>query len=401
MTALSSPTNLFRLSLLGLILSGVVVGLPFLMPGSIVAQAVAAIAMVAFAVTGAGLYLLDARLKQAAEVMANLRKGKLESRIVPIYETGNLGELLWAVNEFADNADAFVREAGASLNAVSSHIYYRRVIETGMHGSFLHGARIINRATRAFEDKVASFSTVTDKFKAAGGEVTVSLRAAASQLQSQLGGAAAAGGQNADASNNSLQTVAAASEELTASIREINHQVHKSLEDVRKAVSKAEATGQEVTKLVEAATKVSDVVNLIRAVASQTNLLALNATIEAARAGEVGKGFAVVASEVKHLSNQTANATDEIAAQVSAIQAAVDLVAASLHETRDTVGQIQHSSSAIAAAMEEQTMATNEIARSVDFTAASLTQSVGVLESESSRLVSEIDTFLGELKKVI
>jgi hypothetical protein len=51
--------------------------------------------------------------------------------------------------------------------------------------------------------------------------------------------------------------------------------------------------------------------------------------------------------------------------------------------------------------MEEQTMATNEIARSVDFTATSLTQSVGVLESESSRLVTEIDTFLGELKKVM
>jgi hypothetical protein len=51
--------------------------------------------------------------------------------------------------------------------------------------------------------------------------------------------------------------------------------------------------------------------------------------------------------------------------------------------------------------MEEQTAATNEIARSVDYTASSLTQSVGVLERESSRLVDEIDTFLTELRKVI
>jgi len=401
MTALSSPTNLFRLCIAGFGLAAVLIASSALGLGVAATTISSVLVAIAFAVVGAGCFLLDARLKRAATVMSDLRRGRLESRIVPIYETGNLGELLWAVNEFADNADAFVREAGASLNAVSSHVYYRRVIETGMHGSFLHGARTINRATRAFEDKVASFAQVTDKFKAAGGEVSVSLRAAATQLQNQLGGPARDGGQAADASTNSLQTVAAASEELTASIREINHQVHKSLEDVRSAVSKAEATGQEVSKLVSAATKVSDVVNLIRAVASQTNLLALNATIEAARAGEVGKGFAVVASEVKHLSNQTANATDEIAAQVSAIQAAVELVAASLHETRDTVGQIQHSSSAIAAAMEEQTMATNEIARSVDFTATSLTQSVGVLESESTRLVSEIDTFLGELKKVM
>jgi methyl-accepting chemotaxis protein len=400
MTALSSPSNLFRLGVAASLVIAAACVYCLVFAGEAVAGLMLLPALLASAGVSVGALVLERRLTQVTGTLKAMQHGHLELRIMPITETGSLGEILWAVNDFADSADAFVREAGASLNAVSSGIYYRRVIEAGMHGSFLHGARSINRATQSFEDKVASFSTVTDAFKEAGGQVSVSLKSAAADLQGQLGGGGSAT-HSSQASTNSLQTVAAASEELTASIREINHQVHKSLEEARMAVAKATETDKEVSKLISAATKVSDVVNLIRAVAAQTNLLALNATIEAARAGEVGKGFAVVASEVKNLSNQTANATDEISAQINEIQSAVNLVAASLNETRSTVTQIETSSTAIAAAMEEQTAATNEIARSVDYTASSLTQSVGVLERESSRLVEEIDTFLTALRKVI
>ncbi|MEI2325910.1 methyl-accepting chemotaxis protein [Priestia megaterium] len=72
--------------------------------------------------------------------------------------------------------------------------------------------------------------------------------------------------------------------------------------------------------LSEHSAKISQINDVITAIADQTNLLALNAAIEAARAGDHGKGFAVVASEVRKLAEGSSNSASQIKDLVSLIQ---------------------------------------------------------------------------------
>ncbi len=161
------------------------------------------------------------------------------------------------------------------------------------------------------------------------------------------------------------QTVAAATEELSASIDEISKQVSHAATISNEAEQKTEESIETVTALADASNEIGNVVNLINDIAAQTNLLALNATIEAARAGEAGKGFAVVASEVKNLAGQTATATVDIKEQVDSIQAQTQSVVAAIEVIQSTVKQVSEISSSIAAAVEEQGNATREISSNV------------------------------------
>ena len=180
-----------------------------------------------------------------------------------------------------------------------------------------------------------------------------------------------------------VQTVAAATEQLSASINEISRQVSESTNIAGEAVAQAERTNAEVQALADAAQRIGDVVKLISGIAEQTNLLALNATIEAARAGEAGKGFAVVASEVKSLATQTAKATEEITAQVAAIQGATGSSVQAIQAIGGTISRVNQIASAIAAAVEEQGAATKEIARNVQQASAATTEVSGHIASVS------------------
>ncbi len=156
--------------------------------------------------------------------------------------------------------------------------------------------------------------------------------------------------------------MASAAEQLSSSITEMDPKVARSAEETGKAFEEATQANATIHSLGEAANQISDVVDLIKNIASQTNLLALNATIEAARPGEVGKGFAVVASEVKELASQTASATEDITRQVEALQDESQKALHAIDIIETTMKAIKDSSSELSELIGEQRIATGEIA---------------------------------------
>ena len=174
---------------------------------------------------------------------------------------------------------------------------------------------------------------LVERFQASAGELVSTLQSSAAILKSNaqtMARATESTGKSAlevklvsEQAFRNVSDVAQATEELSASINEIDRKFDRSIRISETAVAGARRTDAAVVALVSDADKIGEVVQLIKHVAAQTNLLALNATIEAARAGAAGKGFSVVANEVKGLAAQTAKATEEIGARVSQIQAAV------------------------------------------------------------------------------
>lgn len=197
--------------------------------------------------------------------------------------------------------------------------------------------------------------------------------------------------------SDNVQTIAAATEELSASVQEAGRQVNATMNRVQDVTRATRTSNDQIQSLSSAAERIGAVVQMIQEIAGQTNLLALNATIEAARAGEAGRGFAVVAAEVKELATQTSNATDEISSQITEIQTSTGAVVTAISEIIGMMDEVNETAAAMAASVEQQTAAASEISSGVAEAAsqtANVTGTIGDLSrgsGETSQSASQVE----------
>jgi methyl-accepting chemotaxis protein len=169
--------------------------------------------------------------------------------------------------------------------------------------------------------------------------------------------------------NGNLQMVATATHEIESSIAEIARNASALADASEKSRHASAESKTSILSLQVSSSGVAKVADLIASIATQTSVLALNANIEAARAGAHGKGFAVVASEVRKLAEQTANATSEIQAKVTAIGADVSTAIAAIDSIAAQTEDLSGLSHQMAAAAEQQHLATQEMAQNLEHAA--------------------------------
>ncbi|HWL19305.1 MAG TPA: methyl-accepting chemotaxis protein [Bradyrhizobium sp.] len=291
-------------------------------------------------------------LGQLGARMRGLADGALDGDIPGIGRGDEVGAMAVTVQIFKDNALRMRELEKAEAETQARAAADRRTAMENLANDF---ERSVNGIVRSVSTAATGMQTTAQSMTATASDA--SARAATVSAASQ------------SASNN-VSTVAAAAEELSSSVTEILRHVTRSSEIASKAVGDAERTNATVQVLSTGAEKIGEVVKLIHSIAAQTNLLALNATIEAARAGESGRGFAVVASEVKALANQTAKATEEISAQVTAMQQSTGDAVAAISGITETIAQMSEITVNISTAIEQQGDATREIARNIQSVAA-------------------------------
>jgi methyl-accepting chemotaxis protein len=299
-----------------------------------------------------GMFVLLGRsivnpIKAMTVAMRKIADGETSTAIPAQERRDEVGAMAQSVQVFKDNMIEAARLRGEQDVLKSRSDAERKQLVNRMADDFENGVR-------------ASLDTLTG----AATEMQAtskSMSATAGEASHQATSVAVV----AEQASANVQTVAAATEQLSSSVSEIGRQVTQSTEIAGQAVAEANRTNVTVQGLSAAAQKIGDVVKLISDIASQTNLLALNATIEAARAGDAGRGFAVVANEVKSLASQTAKATEEISAQVAAMQGATADAVQAIEGIGRTIGAINEIASVISIAVDQQGAATREIARNV------------------------------------
>ncbi len=326
-------------------------------------------ALIMLFLTGSGTWLLlQANLIKPLNVCSEFIKtiaGGILTERMKLKNRDEFSTIVSALNSMADNLCTIIKEISEKASVLS--------------GSSLMLNDVSSSLARE-ADQTLSLSN--------------SVATAAEEMSTNMTSVAAA----TEETSTSVERISLSGEELKSAITEIAEKSERARLITNTGVAQSQTASSKIYALEQSVQEINKITETITDISDQINLLALNATIEAARAGEAGKGFAVVANEVKSLSRQTADATQDIRKKIEGIQTSTRMSMDEIKEVSRIIEEISQIVYTVASAVEEQSATTNEIATAISQGAQGI-QEVSRHVSESSVVANEIARDIGIVHK--
>jgi methyl-accepting chemotaxis protein len=324
------------------------------------------LALFALVTTGSVQYIVSAGMKRQIDSLKDRLKESVAgghdlSKRLSIIRMDDIGQLTELINLMLDQFQSLVGRIAVSADETRrSAAEIDRVLKESERISGKTAASVLALGSELGKQAAESreLTTLIDSFRRA-----VSGVEAAAETQNQF-----------------AAETSSAMEEMASNIKSVESMTARSGELTERLNSQGESGGQAVketavaiNEIAESATKVGDVLIVLKKIAADINLLAMNAAIEAAHAGDKGMGFAVVADEVRRLASTAAEQTKSIGVflktMTNKVKDGVSRSQISGKALDDLIAGMRQSSSIsreISDAMKEQSSGTGSVAQNLD-----------------------------------
>ena len=155
-------------------------------------------------------------------------------------------------------------------------------------------------------------------------------------------------------------------ESLLDSGREIANAAQGVLNNAERTQTNSTVMADRIAELSKQVERISEILEVIKGIASKSELLALNAALEGTKAGEAGRGFSLVASQMQKLAENVMSAVRDIRDLTVGIRDATQSSVLATEESTKLTSDTTRSARQIALIIQQQQSGTEQVAAAMD-----------------------------------